>query len=158
MGKKLVIKGADFSANCIVTEILAIDCTSDIEVASSVASIDAAPFADSRYSALQGKEVVGVELKPSQVGTLSIVGLVSGTITTKATITITNEMVDVKTYFPLSFNVGDNEIVGIAKTTDTGSFYYNGAQSDGFIVRLGTASQSTIDKGLAVNWYISNLN
>lgn len=160
MGKKIIIKGADFSENAIqreVIQMLAIDCDSDIELATTRGTIASSPFADSRYANLYNKHLIGVELKPSKVGSITIVSLYDGVLTDVATINITNDIVGVKTYFNVDVDVREDEIIGIGRSTDTGNFYYNDGESAGFIVRLGLNNPSSVNYGLAVNWYVEEL-
>lgn len=154
MGKKIIIKGADFSENRIYEILLAIDCNSDIESAHNNTNLNNSPFADTRYAYLFNKHLVGVEFIPVKAGTLTIVSLYDGVLTDVATINITSDRVGIKTYFDVDITIRQNEIIGIGRNTDTGNFSFYIGESAGFIVRLGSETSAQTSYGLAVNWYV----
>ena len=98
---------------------------------------------DQHQSALSGKTITAIRMKPSAAGTIGY-GTFNlsdkSSATHKGTITVTAADVGTVTIYPItSFTVGANEGAYIQESSDTGLFYYNETVSGlKFNSRLGT--------------------
>ena len=167
MGKLLIIKNADFSANAIRsnTPVLTIDyndATFNAANARSNNSATLVSYADTRYAELYNKHISKIELKVATAGTFSILGYKNNTLTVRETITFTSAMVGKKTEFPVSIDVAQDEIICFQRSTDTGLFYYGYSQGDRWytfynrVGRRGVEPQRT-DAALCINIYTTDL-
>lgn len=159
MGKSLIIKGADFSANAVkvlkwyITENDQYGAGASIKVPASYAAF--CPFSGDN---LQGKTINCIKLKAGTAGIITLVKVsnndASGVATPIATITISSEDIgnDVIKYFD-DVQIGSNEWFGIMASTDTGQFKYNSSvlQSRGYYQRAGTSNISIGAGSLALN-------
>ena len=158
MGKSLIIKGADFSANAVkvltwfMTENDTYESGATINVPAGFAAY--CPYND---ALLQGKTINCIKLKAGTAGTITLVKVssndASGVATPIATITIDSEDVgnNVIKYFD-DVQIGANDWFGIMATTDTGQFKYNSAESaPGYYQRAGTSNILLGSGSLALN-------
>ena len=160
MGKNIIIQGADFHENGIVTSVLAIDRTNQMATATSQSGSSSAPFADIDYELLQGKTIIALEFRPSAAGILSVTkstALKTGGYQVVATINVAQEDVGKITKYPLLINVASNDIIGIHDTNDTARFYYSNSNGAGFYTMIGKAAEALLQNfDLCINWYIEN--
>ena len=155
MGKKLIVKGADFSQNAVAKSlILAIDSMIDINRNNTDGNPSSGPYVDNRYENLYSKHIAEIELVPTNAGFITIQGYKNGVFTEKAVLNITQDMVLNVTSIPVSIDVENNEIICIGKRGDTACWKYYNNTSYGFITLFGTANQKTRTWGLAVNFYV----
>lgn len=164
MGKLLIIKNADFSVNAIGSEdILTIGYP--LNVFASAANISqggSSSYCDQRYANLYNKHISILEVKVAVAGTFSVFGYQNNTRTLKTTLTFTEDMVGRIVRFPVSIDVGANEMICFVDTTDTGSIYYNYGPGVGCRMYLRCARpgiEPTLtdnETALCVNIYTTN--
>lgn len=131
MGKKLIIKGADFSAHPVATGSWVIDGRENESRVDSIAKAQVGSFIPNDYAVLQGKIITKIRLIPAVVGNISVM---KGSSTSDSnavvveTLVVTDAMLNIPTEFNVNIAVGVNDIIGISKSTDTGNFKYVGQQ------------------------------
>lgn len=164
MGKSLIIKGADFSANAVkVLTWFIIENDTYGSGASTNVPASFAAYCPLSGTALQGKAINCIKLKAATAGTITLVKVssndASGVATPIATITIDADDIgnNVIKYFD-DVQIGANDWFGIMATTDTGQFKYNPSGFDsnyGYYQKAGTASisQGTGSMALNVGYY-----
>lgn len=164
MGKNLIIKGADFSAHPVMTGSWVLDyreIESDINYGSA-ASVS--PFVPVEYTNLQGKIITKIRMMIKQAGNISIVkGTALGSPFTKITeLNATSSDVDTVKEFNVQIAVGDNDIIGVQNSSDTGKFgFYEGAEGAlaDFYMNSGSSnySRGTWTQRLCVSFYCESL-
>lgn len=156
MGKKLIIKGANFEENCINDELLIIDRSVYFSFSTAVANKNSSPYADKDYALLQNHRIVSIELKPNSSGTISITkstALDTGGYEVVGTIDVDSEDIGVFTKYPVNIEVGENDIIGLATPNDTNTFYYDASDTVGIYKQVGT-NGSLLSATMGVNWYV----
>lgn len=153
MGKSLVIKGADFSANGIPEHIPALtwyidSCINDASVSAANKANGGWAYFSEDNALLQGKTINRIKLIPSLEGTLNIYSAdsLSGNKTLRATITILEEEKgNITTYSFQEFTLGANEIFVIGEANTEAGFKYRTTGGVGFYGKVPSASISTIN-------------
>lgn len=132
MGKKLIIKGADFSDHPVAVGSWVIDSREYEPLATTNASVPHASFVPNAYASLQGKTITKIRLVPAVAGNISVMkgsAINDGNAVVAATLVVTDDMLNVPTEFSVNINVGANDVIGMNKSTDTGVFKYTGPQT-----------------------------
>ena len=159
MGKKLIIKGADFSENRIPEqEVPLLSRTNDILQANTKSSLASSPFCDPLYEQLQGRVITGIEMKPAQAGTISVLraqSLDSGGTVKIAEITIDSNDIGQTKKYEVNIPVGSTDIICIGLESDSGGYYYNSNSSGtNIFMKVGTSNYRVIqDRSMSMNWY-----
>lgn len=161
MGKKLIIKNADFSINAIVSNYeLAIGFTDNaFNSADRVGIATSSAFTDSRYANLYNKHISIIELKVAREGVFSVFSYKNDIRTLITTLNFTSDMIGKIVKFPVSIDVEENEMICFMTSTDTGSFYY-GRNIPGYTIYThcgipGTTPSTLTDYTLCINIYTS---
>lgn len=129
MGKKLIIKGADFSAHPVATGSWVIDGRENESRVDAIADKSAGSFVPNDYAVLQGKRITKIRLIPAVVGNISVMkgsSINDSNAVVAETLVVTDAMLNIPTEFNVNIAVGVNEVIGINKPTDTGNFKYIG--------------------------------
>lgn len=168
MGKNLIIKGADFSANAIAGEVTWYVNEYDQAVA---AHLTATTYANPAYAGFTpnydfgGKTINILKFVAGQAGVISLWlgnSATDGSAVKVAEITITSQEVGTvveKQFSPISVPSGKKLWIG--KNTDTGNFKYApavagpGSTFGRFWVLMGSSSARQVDSGteiLYINW------
>lgn len=164
MGKKLIIKGADFSLNGIkegvwsetwyITDL-------DSYTPDTESNPSSAAFAPSNASQVQSRTINMIKLKISTPGIISI-GVADKVAGGKASLSQTRTLdfsnvtpgsVVTKVFDPITLGATDYPV--IQYTTDTGRFMYSNVQQGSvtFYARVGeNTSPSLLQYTLCVNW------
>ena len=169
MGKTIVVKGADFSANGM-TIIPAVHWYVDECTASpSSGSLLAANLANGGwvYSGnydvlLRGKIVSRIKLIPSQAGTFNIYtteSSLSGAVTLRASITIDAADIGRETVYSFQeFSIPENGYIVFGEANSVGGFYYvgGGAGYSGFYSKVPsnpTSTGTTAKVNISIGYY-----
>lgn len=125
MGKRLVIKGADFSEHPVVKGGSWVLDYREIESdTNKPSSASVSPFVPVDYANLQGKTITKIRMIIKQAGKISIVkGTALGSpFTTIAEFNASSSDVNTVKEFTVQIVVGDNDIIGVQNSSDTGKF------------------------------------
>lgn len=152
MGKKLIIRGADFSQNGIINPFVGEWYNYDLEnhPPAYETLVSSARFVPGNYSVFQGKTINAIKLKVITPGTITIA--VADRITANAQFsqsrTLDFSQVAPNTIVTEIFEaieVGDGYL-SIFASTDTGSFGYEGQVSNpvGIYRYIGTANPGSL--------------
>lgn len=163
MGKKIIIKGADFSAHPVNTSSWVLDYREVERDINKMSIVSLSPFVPIDYANLQGKTITKIRMKIKQAGEISIVkGTTLGSPFTKI-IEFNTSSSDVDTIkeFSVQISVGDNDIIGVQNPSDTGLFgFYDGGSADegvlaDFYVNASSSNYSIGNHGqrLCVSFY-----
>lgn len=164
MGKTLIIKGADFSENCISSSSLILDRTQQFNYAVTTSSRNSAPYADFDYAQLENHVITSLELVPALAGIISITkstAIDSGGYEIVAQINVLPEHVGFATrYYISNIQVNAGEILGIYESNDTGRFKYINDSDEytgtrtGFYGKVGSTNiREMTNCCLPINWY-----
>lgn len=152
MGKSLIIRGADFSANGIKDYPVTWFMDNFKENwATSIGVKTARAFVPGNYTDVQGKTINCVKLKVAGAGTFTfmVANGVGGSATYSQarTIEFSSDEVDttvVKTFDPI--DVPQDGFIAWMTSTDTGNWYYGNVSTGGtgFYMNVGNGGDGTI--------------
>lgn len=165
MGKSLIIKGADFSANGIKMRTYLMASEEDIESAANVIALYAAGYAYSDQSLLRGKTLKGIRANVETAGTIRVFKATSADLmsitsqsqmTEVATLTTgTVGIQDIDFSSPITMGANDWLIFGApdSETYDSLVMYYYAESGTYNTTKIGSASISPTEFNLAVAFY-----
>ena len=153
MGKRLIIAGADFSANGIPgsgvlpTLTWYIDRCTASPASGSLSNANLAnggwAYMSGDNALLQGKTINRIKIVPSQAGVINIykTTALTGPVTLVASFTVTSGQVGVTTTYELTdFQIGANEIFVLGQANSAGGFKYLSASGqNGFYSKVPSA-------------------
>ena len=166
MGRKIIVKDADFSANACGEEIIEktykwyIDeCPSDVSNARPANVVNGGwAYYDTNNNKLRGKKINCVKFIPATAGTLLIYK--SKSLSSQgeqiAEINITEEQLQQPTiYYFSDALIADDEYLIVGKAQTVGSFYFLASGGEGFYSKIPSLpSQNANDiLGLSVGYY-----
>lgn len=164
MGRKLIIKGADFSANAVddVTLTWYVNVEDDNTWGPNPAKNTSAGwcYPTSTESNFIGQPINMVKLKPSAVGTITLykIPALGSAGTLVATINATQEQVNVLTTYmlPSTFVINSGEHLVLCDSTDTSFFMYKIKSGASFIKRAQYSDHANVsgyDLAFGVGYY-----
>lgn len=166
MGRKIIVKDADFSANACGEEIIEktyhwyIDeCPSDASNARPAYVVNGGwAYYDTNNNKLRGKKINCIKFIPATVGILLFYK--SSSLSSRgeqiAEINITEEQLQKPTIYQFSdVLIADDEYLIVGKAQSVGSFYFLGSGGEGFYSKIPSSPTKNMNTilGLSVGYY-----